>query len=64
VPQTLGPVVEPVLVIGGTVLGCLLLHEGLIRRHAPLRFLFGLKPRAAAAPAQHTASLAAPGAQS
>lgn len=40
----LGPVVEPLLVIVATVLGCALLHEMLIRRSAWLRPLFGLKP--------------------
>lgn len=41
----LGPVIEPLLVILATVLGCALLHEALIRRSAWLRPLFGLKPR-------------------
>ena len=41
----LGPVVEPLLVVGGTIAGCLLLHELVIRRSAWLRPLFGLKPR-------------------
>ncbi|MEN1928149.1 acyltransferase [Luteimonas sp. MJ250] len=36
---------EPVVVIAGTVAGCLLLHECLIRRVRWLRPLFGLKPR-------------------
>lgn len=40
----LGPVVEPVLVLGGTVAGCLLIGEYLIRRTPILRPLFGLKP--------------------
>ena len=40
----LGPVIEPVLVFGGTVLGCLVLHEFVIRRSRILRPLFGLKP--------------------
>lgn len=38
----LGPWLEPLLVIAGTVAGCLLLHEYVIRRIAPLRPLFGL----------------------
>lgn len=42
----LGPVVEPVLVVGITVAGCLLLHEFVIRRVAWLRPLFGLKAAA------------------
>lgn len=41
----LGPVVEPTLVLGGTILGCLLLHEFVIRRSAILRPLFGLGPK-------------------
>ena len=32
---------EPLLVVAGTVAGCLLLHEGLIRRVGWLRPLFG-----------------------
>ena len=54
-PHALGPVIEPLLVIGGTLAGCLLLHEALIRRSALLRPLFGLRPRdpgAAARPAR------------
>lgn len=43
IPLQMGPVAEPLLVIGGTVAGCLLLHEFLIRRVAVLRPLFGLK---------------------
>ncbi|WDS36793.1 acyltransferase [Pseudoxanthomonas sp.] len=46
VPQHLGPVLEPALLIVGTVAGCLLLHERLIRRVRWLRPLFGLKARA------------------
>lgn len=49
VPLQLGPVTEPALVVGGTVAGCLLLHEGLIRRIGWLRPLFGLKPSRAGA---------------
>lgn len=44
VPLRLGPVLEPALVLGGTVVGCLLLHECLIRRNRFLRPLFGLRP--------------------
>lgn len=40
----LGPVIEPVLVLGGTLVGCLVIHEYLIRRVPLLRPLFGLKP--------------------
>lgn len=39
----LGPVLEPVLVLTATILGCLILHEFVIRRVAFLRPLFGLK---------------------
>lgn len=46
IPMRLGPTLEPLLVIGGTIAGCLLLHEFLIRRVAPLRPLFGLKRKA------------------
>ena len=46
IPLRLGPVVEPLLVVGGTIVGCLLLHECLIRRVGVLRPLFGLKSRA------------------
>ena len=39
---SLGPVVEPLLVLGGTVFGCYVAYEFLIRRIAILRPLFGL----------------------
>jgi len=42
-PMKLGAVLEASLVVGGTVAGCLLLHECLIRRIGWLRPLFGLK---------------------
>ncbi|WP_340569217.1 acyltransferase [Stenotrophomonas sp. G106K1] len=42
-PMQLGPWMEPALVLLGTVGGCLLLHELLIRRSCWLRPLFGLK---------------------
>lgn len=42
-PMQLGPWMEPALVLLGTVGGCLLLHELLIRRSRWLRPLFGLK---------------------
>ncbi|PNS08087.1 acyltransferase family protein [Solilutibacter silvestris] len=45
IPKHLGPVVEPLLVVAGTIAGCLLLHECLIRRIGWLRPLFGLKRR-------------------
>lgn len=43
VPLRLGPVWEPILVLTGTMAGCLLLHELLIRRSNLLRPLFGLR---------------------
>jgi glucan biosynthesis protein C len=43
-PLELGPVAEPLLILLGTVAGCALLHEGLIRRTRWLRPLFGLNP--------------------
>ncbi len=42
-PLGLGPVLEPALVLLGTVAGCWLLNDLLIRRSALLRPLFGLK---------------------
>lgn len=51
VPMRLGAVVEASLVVGGTVIGCLLLHEYVIRRIPLLRPLFGLKRKAPATPA-------------
>lgn len=47
IPLRLGAWWEPALVVLGTVAGCLLLHELVIRRAAPLRPLFGLALRAA-----------------
>lgn len=38
----LGPVLEPLLVLGGTVLGCAVLYEFVIRRVALTRPLFGV----------------------
>jgi len=55
-PLRLGPMWEPVLVLGGTVAGCLLLHEALIRRSNLLRPLFGLKRKVAEAPAVQQAA--------
>ncbi|MEM8816198.1 MAG: acyltransferase family protein [Pseudomonadota bacterium] len=46
----LGPVLEPLLVLGATVGGCLLIHEFVIRRIPLLRPLFGLRYRAAPRP--------------
>ncbi|MDM0104130.1 acyltransferase family protein [Variovorax sp. J22R24] len=43
-PVRLGPVLEPVLLIAITLLGCWALTDGLVRRFRWLRPLFGLKP--------------------
>lgn len=43
IPLQLGAWWEPALVVLGTVAGCLLLHECVIRRAAALRPLFGLR---------------------
>lgn len=45
-PLALGPVAEPAVLLLGTVLGCWLLTDGLVRRSVWLRPLFGLSPRA------------------
>jgi hypothetical protein len=42
-PMSLGPWLEPALVVSGTVAGCYVLHEFVIRRVAFIRPLFGLK---------------------
>lgn len=55
VPLKIGPVLEPVGIIGLTVLGCALIHECLVRRSALLRRLFGLPPAACPVPARQTA---------
>jgi glucan biosynthesis protein C len=44
-PYALGPVIEPTLIVVGTVGGCYVLHEFVIRRVTWLRPLFGLKAR-------------------
>lgn len=44
----LGPWLEPLLVLAGTIGGCFLLHEYLIRRSPLLRPLFGLPARSGA----------------
>ena len=56
-PKHLGPWREPALVLVGTVLGCALLHELLIRRVGLLRPLFGLKPAGQRSPAAAPATL-------
>jgi hypothetical protein len=61
IPFRLGPVWEPVLVLTGTVAGCLLLHEVLIRRSNLLRPLFGLKLRTSKPALQREAGLTQPG---
>ncbi|MGA6149085.1 hypothetical protein [Stenotrophomonas sp. NPDC077461] len=42
-PLQLAPVLELLLLLAGTILGCGVLHELLIRRSRVLRPLFGLK---------------------
>ena len=42
IPYKLGPVIEPLLVLGGTVGGCFLISE-IVKRIAWLRPCFGLK---------------------
>jgi hypothetical protein len=44
-PMALGPVIEPLLLLGCTIGGCFVLHEYLIRRTPLLRPLFGLPVR-------------------
>jgi hypothetical protein len=44
-PRGLGPVAEPALILLGTIGGCALLHEVVIRRVRWLRPLFGLEAR-------------------
>lgn len=46
----LGPLLEPVLLVTLTVLGCALAHHYLIRNSAPLRYCFGLPPKRAVSP--------------
>ncbi|MDY1034625.1 acyltransferase family protein [Stenotrophomonas sp. CFBP8980] len=60
-PLSLGAWLEPALVLGGTFALCLLLHEGLIRRSAPLRPLFGVRsPRRATWPSDAPDAVGAP----
>ena len=49
-PLQLGPLAEPALVLGGTIAGCLLIHEVIIRRTPWLRPLFGLRARRSGSP--------------
>ncbi|MNW10124.1 hypothetical protein D3C71_2072720 [compost metagenome] len=50
-PLQLGAWLEPVLVIIGTIGGCLLIHELLVRRVRWLRPLFGLRADPPSSPA-------------
>lgn len=60
-PLSLGAWLEPALVLGGTFALCLLLHEGLIRRSALLRPLFGVRsPRRATWPSDAPDAVGAP----
>ncbi|MFZ4213850.1 hypothetical protein ACOZB2_20765 [Pantoea endophytica] len=56
-PLQLGPWLEPALLLGGTVGGCLLIHELLIRRVRWLRPLFGLRAEPPAASKARTLAL-------
>jgi len=58
-PLHLGPVAEPLLILLGTVTGCAVLHECLIRRTRWLRPLFGLNPLPARELPEATAMLTA-----
>ncbi|GAB3257421.1 acyltransferase family protein [Chitinimonas naiadis] len=60
-PYHLGPVLEPVLVLSGTVLGCWLLNDGVIRRVGWLRYCFGLKARSVSAPTATAVLARSPG---
>ncbi|MET3493129.1 acyltransferase family protein [Variovorax boronicumulans] len=51
-PLSLGPVLEPALILAATIGGCWLLTDGLVRRVRWLRPMFGLKLRRAAAQRQ------------
>ncbi len=58
-PLQLGPWLEPALLVAGTIGGCLLIHELLIRRVRWLRPLFGLGTCCAGVePSPHSAALA------
>jgi glucan biosynthesis protein C len=62
-PMALGPWVEPVVLLMGTMLGCWLITDGLVRRVAWVRPLFGLRPRVQPR-CQRPASPERPGARS
>jgi hypothetical protein len=44
IPLKVGPVLEPALILAGTIAGCWALHVGVIARVAWLRPLFGMVP--------------------
>ncbi|MEO1203463.1 MAG: acyltransferase, partial [Pseudomonadota bacterium] len=56
----LGPVLEPLLVLGGTMLACAMLYEFVIRRVALLRPLFGVPPGPQHKPAEPAGAAAQP----
>lgn len=60
IPMRLGAAFEASLVVAGTIAGCLVLHEMLIRRVRWLRPLFGLKPAVASRPVPDAPPPAAP----
>lgn len=62
-PLALGPVLEPVVLLLGTALGCWLITDGLVRRLGWLRPLFGLRRRVPP-PRPHPASPARPAGRS
>ncbi len=55
-PLQLGPWLEPALLVAGTISGCLLIHELLIRRSRWLRPLFGLRADPPASPIARAAT--------
>ena len=59
-PLALGPVLEPLLVLGITVAGCAVIYEGVIRRIPGLGLLFGGPPGARSAGASSDAAKASP----
>ena len=50
IPLRVGPVLEPALILAGTVAGCWALHVLVIRRWSWLRACFGMTRRAASEP--------------
>lgn len=58
VPRQIGVVPESILVIGGTVAGCALIYECLIRRSRWLSLMFGCQRRAPSSPDPHRESSA------